>query len=114
MLPFVVPLLQLFLTSRCETHLCEGDNDIPETERQHLILYRIAPEVVDHDIHIFLEQKLESMIQNKASEAAGFGNDILWQQTGVLIAITGTAGVVRRASGPICGQEAASLTYVPP
>jgi hypothetical protein len=76
---FAVSRLLIFLTSRPEIPVREGIEDIPETERQHLILHRIAPEVIDHDIRIFFEQRLGSIIRKFPNQTAVSGNDILQQ-----------------------------------
>jgi hypothetical protein len=74
-----VSQLLLFLTSRPEMPIRESINEIPETERQHLILHRIAPDVVDHDIRVFLEQRLGSLIRTLPNRAAVSADDILQQ-----------------------------------
>jgi hypothetical protein len=76
---FVVPQLQIFLTSRPEIPIREGIYNIPESERQHLILHRIAPDVINHDIRIFFEQRLGSIIRKRPSPAAACGDSILQQ-----------------------------------
>ncbi len=76
---FAVPRLLVFLTSRPEILIREGIYVIPEAQRRHLILHHIHPDVVDHDIRVFLEQKLGSVIRNLSSQAEGFGDDILRQ-----------------------------------
>jgi hypothetical protein len=76
---FMVPRLRIFLTSRSEIPIREGMDDIPESERQHLILHRIAPDVIDHDIRVFFEQRLGNIIRKLASLAAVCGDSILQQ-----------------------------------
>jgi hypothetical protein len=71
--------LRIFLTSRPEILIREGIQDIPEAQRQHLILHRIDQEVVDHDIRVFLEQRLGKIIRRRPSRSAGPSGDTLQQ-----------------------------------
>ena len=50
--------LRIFLTSRPEIPIRYGLSQIPDTEHQDFVLYRISPAIVDHDISLFLEYNL--------------------------------------------------------
>jgi hypothetical protein len=50
--------LRIFLTSRPEIPVRHGFSQIPDTEHQDFVLHSISPEIVNHDISLFLEYKL--------------------------------------------------------
>ncbi len=74
-----VSRLHIFLTSRPEIPIREGFQDIPATERRHLILHRIDPLIVDHDIRAYLEHNLGSIIL-KSSLHSGLPYDTILQE----------------------------------
>jgi hypothetical protein len=57
--------LRVLLTSRPEIPIRYGFYQIPEAERHSFVLHNISPEIVDHDIAIFLEYNLRLIAQER-------------------------------------------------
>ncbi|KAF1937824.1 hypothetical protein EJ02DRAFT_355910, partial [Clathrospora elynae] len=51
--------LRVFLTSRPEVPIQYGLGHVPDADRQDFVLHNISPSIVDHDIQLFLEHKLD-------------------------------------------------------
>ncbi|PVH71132.1 hypothetical protein DL98DRAFT_577528 [Cadophora sp. DSE1049] len=51
--------LRVFLTSRPDTPIRHGFDQISEDKRQHIVLHNISTLVINHDISIFLTHKLQ-------------------------------------------------------
>jgi hypothetical protein len=63
--------LRIFITSRPETPIRHGFSQIQEAEHQDFVLHNVLPAIVDHDISLFLENKLE-MIRQECHLASGW------------------------------------------
>jgi len=50
--------LRVFLTSRLDTSIRYGFDQILEDKHRHIVLYNISTLVIDYDIFIFLTHKL--------------------------------------------------------
>ncbi len=50
--------LRIFMTSRPEAVIRHHISDLPANEWRHIILHRLNPPVVDHDISLFFEDRL--------------------------------------------------------
>jgi hypothetical protein len=59
--------LLIFLTSRPGIPIRQGFEEMDESQRRHLILHRVEPIVVDHDISIFFESRLGKLMQSLPS-----------------------------------------------
>jgi hypothetical protein len=68
--------LLLFLTSRPEIPIREGLENIPASERRHLVLHRISPAIVDEDIRIYIEHNLGNMLRKRPLSEASAGGVI--------------------------------------
>jgi hypothetical protein len=53
--------LRIFITSRPETPIRYGINDIQETAHQDFVLHNIPQSVIEHDISIFIKHNLKSI-----------------------------------------------------
>jgi hypothetical protein len=69
--------LRAFLTSRPEIPIRHRFYHIPEAERKDFVLHNIAPEIVDHDISIFVEHNLEVIRQERPLEAGWPGPEVI-------------------------------------
>jgi hypothetical protein len=63
--------LRVFLTSRPEIPIRYGFYQIPDAERQDVVLHNISPSIVNHDISIFLQYNL-NLIAGERSLGAGW------------------------------------------
>jgi hypothetical protein len=61
--------LRVFLTSRPEVPIRHGLYNIPHGEHKDFVLHNIAPDIVNHDISIFVEYNLEVIKQERRLEA---------------------------------------------
>jgi hypothetical protein len=61
--------LRVFLTSRPEIPMRHGFYHIPEAKHEDFVLHNIAPDIVNHDISIFVEYNLEVIRQERSLEA---------------------------------------------
>ncbi|KAH5622319.1 hypothetical protein HBI68_251460 [Parastagonospora nodorum] len=78
--------LRMFLTSRPEVPIQYGLGQVPDAERQDFLLHKVSPSIVDHDIRLFLEYKL-NLIGKEDNQELG------WPGTRVI------QSLVRSASG---------------
>jgi hypothetical protein len=69
--------LRVFLTSRPEIPIRHGFYHIPEAEHEDFVLHNIAPEIVNHDISIFVEYNLEVIRQERPIEADWPGPEVI-------------------------------------
>ena len=69
--------LRVFLTSRPETPIRYGFHQIPETEHQDFVLQNISPDIVDHDISLFLEHNLRLIRQQRSLDAGWPGEHVV-------------------------------------
>jgi hypothetical protein len=61
--------LRIFMTSRPEISIQRGVYQLPETKHQDFVLHNISPATVNHDISIYLEDRLRLIRQERALEA---------------------------------------------
>ena len=61
--------LRIFLTSRPEVSIRYGVYQLPKAEHQDFVLHDISPEIVNHDIHVFLEYNLGLIGRERSMEA---------------------------------------------
>ncbi|KFY30946.1 hypothetical protein V493_01528 [Pseudogymnoascus sp. VKM F-4281 (FW-2241)] len=71
--------LRVFLTGRPEISIRHGIHHIPQAEQQNLILQNIPPEIINHDISLFLEFNLGTIRQEWSLGADWPGEAVLKQ-----------------------------------
>jgi hypothetical protein len=109
--------LRVFLTSRPEIPIRYGFYQIPDTERQDVVLHNISPPIVDHDISIFLEHNL-TLIGQERSLGAGWpdgdtirrlvtnaGGLFIWAATACRFISEGKRFAAKRLSAIIDGNS---------
>ncbi|PQE23326.1 WD40 YVTN repeat-like-containing domain protein [Rutstroemia sp. NJR-2017a BBW] len=69
--------LRVFLTSRPEIPIRYGIYQIPQAEHCDFVLHNISPSIVDHDIYIFLEDRLNKIRQERTLGDRWPGEQIL-------------------------------------
>ncbi|KAF2183951.1 hypothetical protein K469DRAFT_581137, partial [Zopfia rhizophila CBS 207.26] len=69
--------LRVFITSRPEIPIRLGFYQLPEAEHQDFVLHSISPAIVNHDIHIFLEYKLDLIRQERSLDADWPGEEVV-------------------------------------
>jgi WD40 repeat protein len=78
--------LRVFLTSRPEVPIQYGLGQVPDAERRDFLLHDVSPSIVDHDIRLFLEYRLNLI-------GEGDGQGLGWPGAEVI------QSLVRSASG---------------
>jgi hypothetical protein len=66
--------MRVFLTSRPELPIRLGFEDMADDEHEDLVLHEISKEIIDHDLFVFLKDKLEK-IRSHSSLPAGWPGD---------------------------------------
>jgi hypothetical protein len=69
--------LRVFLTSRPEISIQRCFNQLPKTEHQDFILHSISTATLDHDISLYLEDRLRLVCQECALEAGWPGEQVI-------------------------------------
>ncbi|KAF2623300.1 HET-domain-containing protein, partial [Macroventuria anomochaeta] len=63
--------LRVFLTSRPEVPIQYGLGQVPDAERRDFVLHKVSPSIIDHDIRLFLEYRLD-LIGQEDGQALGW------------------------------------------
>jgi hypothetical protein len=71
--------LRVLLTSRPEVPIRHGVYQIPDAEHQDVVLHNISRSVVDHDITLFLQHKLQLIARECYLEAGWPGGEVVRQ-----------------------------------
>ncbi|KAF2625514.1 hypothetical protein BU25DRAFT_345970 [Macroventuria anomochaeta] len=71
--------LRVFLTSRPEVPIRHGFGQVADTEHKDVVLHNISPSIVDHDIGLFLEDRLQSIGRERCMRAGWPGAEIIMQ-----------------------------------
>ncbi|PQE05350.1 vegetative incompatibility het-e-1 protein [Rutstroemia sp. NJR-2017a BVV2] len=69
--------LRVFLTSRPEIPIRYSIYQIPQAEHCDFVLHNISPSIIDHDIYVFLEDRLSKIRQERTLEDRWPGEQIL-------------------------------------
>ena len=69
--------LRIFMTSRPEVPIRYGVYQIPEGGHQDFVLHNISPEIVDHDIALFLEHSFETIRKERTLSADWPGEQVI-------------------------------------
>jgi hypothetical protein len=100
--------LRILLTSRPEIPIREGLLDMPKSARRHLVLHHIDASVVGHDIGIFFERRLASIIRHGPFLPDMPDDDVLQQlaqRSGDLFVWAATACRFIKDGGPNARQR---------
>ena len=68
---------RVFITSRPETLIRFGFRTMPRAEHQDFVLHNISPSIIQHDISIFLQHKLENTRRENNIPEGWPGDDII-------------------------------------
>jgi hypothetical protein len=71
--------LRVFLTSRPEVPIRHGFGQVADAEHKDVVLHDISPLIVDHDIRLFLEDRLQSIRQERSLRPGWPGAEIILQ-----------------------------------
>ncbi|OAK94516.1 putative WD-repeat protein [Phaeosphaeriaceae sp. SRC1lsM3a] len=71
--------LRVLLTSRRDVPIRHGFYQVPEAEHQDVVLHNISRSIVDHDIALFLQHKLQLIARECCLDAGWPGVDIVTQ-----------------------------------
>jgi hypothetical protein len=71
--------LRMFLTSRPEVPIRHGFGQVADAEHKDVLLHNISPSIVDHDIGLFLEDRLQSIGRERCLRAGWPGAEIIMQ-----------------------------------
>jgi hypothetical protein len=69
--------LRVFLTSRPEVPIRHGFGQVADTEHRDAVLHNISPSIVEHDIRLFLEDRLQSIGRERCLRAGWPGAEII-------------------------------------
>jgi hypothetical protein len=69
--------LRVFLTSRPEVPIQYGLGQVPDAERRDFVLHKVSPSIIDHDIQLFLEYKLNLIGQEDGQELGWPGAKVI-------------------------------------
>ncbi|KAF2621166.1 hypothetical protein BU25DRAFT_404915 [Macroventuria anomochaeta] len=71
--------LRVLLTSRPEEPIRHGFGQMADAEHKNVVLHNISPSIVDHDIGLFLEDKLQSIGRERCLRAGWPGAETIIQ-----------------------------------
>jgi hypothetical protein len=71
--------LRVFLTSRPELPIRHGFGQVADTEHKDVVLQNISPSIVEQDISLFLEDRLQSIGRERSLRAGWPGAEIIVQ-----------------------------------
>jgi hypothetical protein len=69
--------LRVFLTSRPEVPIQYGLGQVPDAERRDFLLHKVSPSIVDHDIRLFLEYRLNLIGEGDGQELGWPGAEVI-------------------------------------
>jgi hypothetical protein len=69
--------LRVFLTSRPEVPIQYGFRQVPDAERRDFLLHKVSPSIIDHDIQLFLEYRLNQIGKNDGQELGWPGAEVI-------------------------------------
>jgi hypothetical protein len=69
--------LRVFFTSRPEVPIHHGLGQVPDTERRDFLLHQVSPSIVDQDIRLFLEYRLNLIGKEDDQEIGWPGADVI-------------------------------------
>jgi hypothetical protein len=69
--------LRVFLTSRPEVPIQSGLGQMPDAERQDFLLHKVSPSIVDHDIQLFFEYRLNLIGEEDGQELGWPGAEVI-------------------------------------
>jgi hypothetical protein len=69
--------LRVFLTSRPEVPIQYGLGQVPDAEHQDFLLHKVSPSIVNHDIRLFLEYRLNLIGEEDGQESGWPGAEVI-------------------------------------
>jgi hypothetical protein len=69
--------LRVFLTSRPEVPIQYGLGQVPDAERRDFLLHKVSPSIIDHDIRLFLEYRLNLIGKEDDQELGWPGAEVI-------------------------------------
>jgi hypothetical protein len=69
--------LRVFLTSRPEVPIQYGLGQVPDAERRDFLLHKVSPSIIDHDIRLFLEYRLNQIGKEDNQEPGWPGAEVI-------------------------------------
>jgi hypothetical protein len=69
--------LRVFLTSRPEVPIQYGLGQVPDAERRDFLLHQVSPSIVDHDIRLYLENRLNLIGEEHGQESGWPGAEVI-------------------------------------
>ncbi|CAG8090977.1 unnamed protein product [Penicillium nalgiovense] len=88
--------LRIFLTSRPELPISLGFSDIVDHEYQDLALHKIPKEVTEHDIHLFLQDRLAKIKHDRRISQDWPGDDVILKLVAMSIPLFISAATICR------------------
>jgi hypothetical protein len=69
--------LRVFLTSRPEVPIQYGLGQVPDAERRDFLLHKVSPSIIDHDIQLFLQHRLNLIGEEDGQEPGWPGAEVI-------------------------------------